>query len=79
MEFAPIKHEASGGLHIHSAWRMLGKRPKWNEDGKWTYLRSEDVLEAVGLKTIAHYVDILARLLQTSSLIDQSISYTKGQ
>ncbi len=37
---------------------MAGKRPVQNEDGSWTYPRLEEVLLAVGLKTIAHYVDV---------------------
>ncbi len=46
------------GFHIHAAWRTSGKRPEWNVDGSWTYPRSEDVLEAVGMKPIAHYVAV---------------------
>jgi hypothetical protein len=46
------------GFHIRAAWRMSGKRPEWNVDGSWTYPRSADVLEAVGLKPIAHYVAV---------------------
>ncbi len=37
---------------------MSGKRPVRKEDGSWTYPRSEDVLQAVGLKPIAHYVGV---------------------
>ena len=37
---------------------MSGKQPEQNEDGSLTYPRLEDVLKAVGLKSIAHYVDM---------------------
>jgi hypothetical protein len=46
------------GFHICAAWQMLGKRPIQKEDGSWMYPRSEDVLQAVALKPIAHYVDV---------------------
>ncbi len=46
------------GFHIRATWRMSGKRPEQNVDGSWTYPRSEEVLEAVGMKSIAHYVDV---------------------
>jgi hypothetical protein len=47
------------GFHIRAAWRMSGKRPERNMDGSWTYPRSEEVLEAVRMKSIAHYyVDV---------------------
>jgi hypothetical protein len=37
---------------------MSGKKPERNVDGSWTYPRSEEVLEAVGMESIAHYVDV---------------------
>jgi hypothetical protein len=46
------------GFHIRAAWRMLGKRPVRKEDRSWTYPCSEDVLQAVGLKLIAHYMGV---------------------
>ncbi len=42
-------------FHIRAAWRMSGKRPERNVDGSWTYPRLEEVLEVVGMKSIAHY------------------------
>ncbi len=45
-------------FHICTAWEMLGKRPERKEDGSWMYPRLEDVLKAVGLKPITHYVDV---------------------
>ena len=46
------------GFHIRAAWRMTGLRPEKNPDGSWSYPRSEDVLDAAGLHTIAHYMDV---------------------
>jgi hypothetical protein len=37
---------------------MAGKRPVQNEDGSWTYPHLEEMLNAVGLKTVALYVDV---------------------
>jgi hypothetical protein len=37
---------------------MSVKRPVRKEDGSWTYPRLEDMLQAVSLKPIAHYVDV---------------------
>ncbi len=46
------------GFHICTAWRMSGKRPEQNVNGSWTYPCLEEVLEAVGMKSIANYVDV---------------------
>jgi hypothetical protein len=46
------------GFHICAAWQITGNRPKRNEDGSLTYPCLADVLEAAGLKTIAHYMDV---------------------
>jgi hypothetical protein len=56
LSLSSIKHLE--GLHIRTAWRMSGKKPVRKEDGSWMYPRLEDVLQAVGLKPIAHYVGI---------------------
>jgi hypothetical protein len=55
---SPSSMKRLEGFHIRAAWRMSGKSPKRNMDGSWTYPRSEEVLEAVGMKSIAHYVDV---------------------
>ncbi len=55
---SPSSMKRLEGFHICAAWQMSGKRPERNVDGSWTYPRSGDVLEAVGLKPIAHYVAI---------------------
>jgi hypothetical protein len=37
---------------------MAGMQPTQNPDGTWTYPSSKDVLKAVGLKTINHYIRV---------------------
>jgi hypothetical protein len=49
------------GFHIRAAWRMAGKRPMKLPDGTWTYPNSAQVLEDVGLKTVAHYIAVCWR------------------
>jgi hypothetical protein len=46
------------GFHIRAAWRMAGKRPMKLPDGTWTYPNLAQVLEDVGLKTVAHYIAV---------------------
>ncbi len=55
---SPLSMKRLEGFHIRAAWRMSGKKPEWNVDGSWMCLRLEEVLEAVGMKSIAHYVDV---------------------
>ncbi len=43
------------GFRIRATWRMAGKRALKLPDGMWTYPNSTEVLDEVGLKTIAHY------------------------
>ena len=37
---------------------MSGMRPEKKANRSWSYPRSKDVLEAAGLQTIAHYMDV---------------------
>jgi hypothetical protein len=37
---------------------MAGMQPTQNPDGMWTYPSLKDVLKAVGLKTINHYIGV---------------------
>jgi hypothetical protein len=46
------------GFHICAAWRMTSNRPKQNVDGSWTYPCLADALNAAGLKTITHYMEV---------------------
>jgi hypothetical protein len=41
-----------------SAWRMSGLQPEKKPNGSWLYPHSKDVLDAAGLHTIAHYMDV---------------------
>jgi hypothetical protein len=56
---------------------MSGKRPQWNGDGSWTHPRSEKVLEAAGMKTIA--VDVHHQTVANSSSIDRSMLCTGAE
>jgi hypothetical protein len=55
---SPLSMKRLKGFHICAAWQMSGKRPERNVDGSWTYPRSEEVLEAVGMKSISHYLAV---------------------
>jgi hypothetical protein len=55
---SPSSVKCLEGFHICAAWRMTGNRPKRNVDGSWTYPCSADVLNAAGLKTITHYMEV---------------------
>ncbi len=55
---SPTSMKRLEGFHIHAAWRMSGLRPERKANGSWSYPRSKDVLEAAGLQTIAHYMDV---------------------
>jgi hypothetical protein len=50
---SPLSMKRLEGFHICAVWQMSGKRPEQNVNGSWTYPRSEEVLEAVGMKSIA--------------------------
>jgi hypothetical protein len=76
---APSSLKCLEGCHIHAACQMAGKRPVRNEDGSWTYPCLEEVLLAVSLKTIAHYMDVHCQTITTSLLIDQPMSFVQEQ
>ncbi len=69
---SPSSMKRLEGLHICTAWQMSGKRPEQNEDGSWAYPHSEDVLKAVSLNSIAHYVDV-RRQIVANFIINQPI------
>jgi hypothetical protein len=46
------------GFNIRAAWQMSGLQPEIKPNGSWSYPRSKDVLDAGGLHTIAHYMDV---------------------
>jgi hypothetical protein len=51
---------------------MSGNRPARNEDWLWTYPRLEELLLAVSLKTIAHYVGVRCQTI-TNFIVNRSI------
>ena len=55
---SPSSQKRLEGFHIRAAWRMSGFWPEKKPDGSWTYPCLADVLEACGLYTIAHYMDV---------------------
>ena len=55
---SPTSVKRLEGFHIRATWRMTGMRPERNANGSWSYPRSKEVLEAAGLQTIAHYMDV---------------------
>jgi hypothetical protein len=46
------------GFHIPAVWQMSGLRPEKKPNGSWSYPCLKDVLNAAGLHTIAHYMDV---------------------
>jgi hypothetical protein len=55
-KLSPLSLKSVEGFHIRAARCMAGKMPTKNPDGTWTYPSSRDVLKAVGLQTINHYI-----------------------
>jgi len=55
---SPTSVKRLEGFHIRAAWQMTGMRPERKANGSWSYPCSKDVLEAAGLQTIAHYMDM---------------------
>ena len=55
---SPTSVKRLEGFHIRAAWRMSGLQPEKKPNGSWSYPRSKDVLDAAGLHTIAHYMDV---------------------
>ena len=60
------------GFHLRAAWRMAGKRPLKLPDGTWTYPNSTEVLDEVGLKTVAHYIGVRRQHI-ASYIVDKPI------
>jgi hypothetical protein len=66
-KLSPLSLKSLEGFHIRAARCMAGKMPTKNTHGTWTYPSSRDVLKAVGLQRIDHYIgacwDIIARFI----------------
>ncbi len=57
-KLSPLSLKSLEGFQIWAAHRMAGKMPTKNPNGTWTYPISRDVLKAVGLQTIDHYIGV---------------------
>ena len=57
-KLSPAGLNSLEGFHIRAARHMAGMQPTQNLDRTWTYPSSNDVLTAVGLKTIDHYIEV---------------------
>jgi hypothetical protein len=57
-KLSPLSLKSLEGFQIQAAHRMVGKMPTKNPNGTWTYPSSRDVLKAVGLQTIDHYIGV---------------------
>jgi hypothetical protein len=57
-KLSPLSLKSLGGFQIRAARRMAGKMPTKNPVGTWTYPSSRDVLKAVGLQMIDHYIGV---------------------
>ncbi len=72
VELVTGEFEEFGRVHIWAAWLMAGKRPLKLPDGTWTYPNSTELLDEVGLKTIAHYIGV-RRQHVASYIVDKPI------
>jgi hypothetical protein len=57
-KLSPLSLKSLEQFHIRAARRMAGMQPAKNPDGTWKYPSSKDVLKAVGLKMIDHYIGV---------------------
>ncbi len=52
----PLSLKSLEGFHIKATHHIAGMQPAQNPDGTSTYPNSKDLLKAVGLRTINHYI-----------------------
>ncbi len=57
-KLSPASLKSLEGFHIRAARQMVGMQPTRDPDGMWMYPSSKDVLKAVELKTIDHYIGV---------------------
>jgi hypothetical protein len=57
-KLSPVSLKSLEGFHLRAARHMAGMQPTRNPDRTWTYPSLKDVLKAVGLKMIAHYIGV---------------------
>jgi hypothetical protein len=64
------------GFHVKAAWRMaaVNKPRKDAATNKWTYPKTEEVLEEVGLHSMEHYIrvcrDTIAQYIATRPILE---------
>ncbi len=69
---SPLSLKSLEGFHIWAAYCMAGKMPTRKPDGTWTYPSSRDVLKAVELQTIGHYIGICQETI-ARFIVDQPL------
>jgi hypothetical protein len=69
---SPLSMKRLEGFHICATWQMSGIRSERNEDGSWTYPHLEDVLQALSLRPITHYVDVRQQTI-ANFIVNQTI------
>ena len=57
-KLSPASLKSLEGFHIRAARHMAGMQPTRNPNRTWKYRSSKDVLKAVGLETIDHYIGV---------------------
>jgi hypothetical protein len=57
-KLSPLSLKSLEGFRTQAAHRMAGKMPTRNLDGTWTYPSLKDVLKAIGLRMINHYIGV---------------------
>ena len=55
---APSSLKSLEGFQIRAAWHVAGKGPWLNQDRSWTYPDTDVVIKEVGLRSIAHCVEV---------------------
>ena len=55
---APSSLKSLEGFQIRAAWHVAGKGPWLNQDRSWTYPDMDVVMKEVGLRSIAHCVEV---------------------
>ncbi len=58
MEVVSLELKSLDGFHVWAVRPMAGKVPTQNLDGTWKYPSLKDVLKAVGLWMIDHYIGV---------------------
>ncbi len=71
-KLSPSSLKSLDGFHLRVAGCMAGMQPTRNPDGTWTFPSSKDVLKAVGLKMIDHYIGVCQETI-ARFIVDQPL------